>query len=38
MCAMGVLLALIERVKSKRGQVVNTDMVSLWALIPATVL
>lgn len=29
MCAMGILLALMERTTSKRGQVVNTDMVSL---------
>ncbi|RDB26373.1 Alpha-methylacyl-CoA racemase [Hypsizygus marmoreus] len=28
MCAVGILLALIERGKSGRGQVVNTDMVS----------
>ena len=28
MCAMGILLALMERTKSKRGQVVNTDMAS----------
>lgn len=29
MCAVGVLLALIERGRSGRGQVVNTDMESL---------
>lgn len=28
LCATGVLLALIERGKSGRGQVVNADMVS----------
>lgn len=28
MCAMGILLAVVERSKSGRGQVVNTDMVS----------
>ncbi|KAI0649269.1 CoA-transferase family III [Trametes meyenii] len=28
MCAMGILLALIERNKSRRGQVVDVDMVS----------
>lgn len=29
MCAMGILLALMERTTSKRGQIVNTDMVCL---------
>jgi len=29
MCAVGVLLALIERGRSGRGQIVNTDMESL---------
>lgn len=28
MCALGVLLALIERGRSGRGQVVNADMVN----------
>ena len=28
-CATGILLALIEREKSGRGQVVNTDMVCI---------
>ena len=27
MCAMGILLALMERSQSNKGQVVNTDMV-----------
>ncbi|KAG5642428.1 hypothetical protein DXG03_002802 [Asterophora parasitica] len=48
MCALGILLALIERGKSGRGQVVNADMVSgasyiaafplLHSLIPASPL
>jgi crotonobetainyl-CoA:carnitine CoA-transferase CaiB-like acyl-CoA transferase len=27
MCAMGILMALMERSRSGKGQVVNTDMV-----------
>lgn len=27
MCALGILLAIVERTKSGRGQIVNTDMV-----------
>lgn len=28
MCALGILLAIVERTKSGWGQIVNTDMVS----------
>jgi alpha-methylacyl-CoA racemase len=30
MCAFGIMLALVERGKSGRGQVVETDMVCLY--------
>ena len=36
MCALGIVLALLERTRSGRGQVVNTDMVkpsSGWGLM-----
>lgn len=32
MCAMGIILALMERTNSKRGQVVNADMVRVTSI------